>query len=94
MVKELRGHAANLEAARLQEVSLQLDRQPELTGLNRENGESVLAMIARLDALKSASAGQQLCQAVQVLASRLISAISSVCSELPPVTVWIIACAS
>jgi hypothetical protein len=79
VVKERRGHAASLEAARLQGVSLQLARKPELTGLHRENAEKVLAMIARRDALKSTPAGQQLRQAVQVLARLLIAAISSVC---------------
>ncbi|WP_460502749.1 hypothetical protein, partial [Hymenobacter agri] len=69
VVKELRGHAANLEAARLQEVSRQLARKPELAGLNRENVEKVLAVVAGLDALKSMPAVQQLRQAVQVLNS-------------------------
>lgn len=67
VVKELRESAADLDAARLQEVSKQLVRKPELTGLNRENVEKVLAVVDRLEALKGSPAVQLLRQAVQVL---------------------------
>jgi len=67
VVKELRESAADLDAARLQEVSKQLVRKPELTGLNRENVEKVLAVVDRLEALKGSSAVQQLRQAIHQL---------------------------
>lgn len=67
VARELRDHAANLDAARLQEVSKQLVQKPELTGLNRENVEKVLAVVDRLEALKGSPAVQQLRQAVRLL---------------------------
>lgn len=67
LVRDLRAGAANLEAARLQEVSRQLVSKPELSGLNRENVEKVLAVVDKLEALKDTPAVQQLRQAVQVL---------------------------
>lgn len=67
VAKELRDHAANLDAARLQEVSKQLAKKPELAGLNRENVEKVLAVVDRLNGMKDNPAVQQLRQAVQTL---------------------------
>lgn len=67
LVKDLRMGAANLEAARLQEVSRQLVSKPELLGLNRENVAKVLAVVDKLVTLKDTPAVQQLRQAVQVL---------------------------
>ncbi len=67
VVKELRERAADLDAARLQEVSKQLVRKQELTGLNRENVEKVLDLVDRLEALKGSPAVQHLRQVVQVL---------------------------
>lgn len=73
VVKELRESAADLDAARLQEVSKQLVRKPELTGLNRENVEKVLAVVDRLEALKGSPAVQQLRQAVRALEAPTVS---------------------
>ncbi|WP_324679643.1 toprim domain-containing protein [Hymenobacter sp. GOD-10R] len=67
LVHDLRESAANLDAARLQEVSRQLVKKPELSGLNRENVDKVLAVVDKLVNLKDSPAVQQLRQAVQVL---------------------------
>jgi hypothetical protein len=67
VAKELRGYAANLDAARLQEVSKQLLTKPALTGVNQENVEKVLAVVDTLDALKTSPAVAQLRQAAHAL---------------------------
>ena len=84
VVKELRESAADLDAARLQEVSKQLVRKPELTGLNRENVEKVLAVVDRLEALKGSPAVQQLRQAVRLLKTPIIS--HQIDRKLKPIT--------
>lgn len=67
LAKELREAGAGLDAARLQEVSKFLLKQPELRPTDVENLGKVLAMLDKSPALKDRADVQELRQVVQVL---------------------------
>ena len=73
LARELREAGAGLDAARLQEVSKYLLKQPELRATDQENLDKVLAVVDKSPALKESPAVQELRQAVQVLSTPAVA---------------------
>lgn len=73
LAKDLREGGAGLEAARLQEVSKFLLKQPELRATDKENLNKVLAVVDKSPALRERPDVQELRQAVQVLSTPAVA---------------------
>ncbi|MDF7813937.1 hypothetical protein [Hymenobacter sp. YC55] len=84
LAKQLREAGAGLDAARLQELSKFLVKQPELRAIDKENLTKVLALVDKSPALSASPAVQQLRQAIQVLETPAVAPNPQMPQKLEP----------